>query len=91
MLINARESGSQDNHGGSTMTTITSGRSAGDKDLVDLVDAIVAAIDLARTWEVEQVRTVLAGLGAERAFTEELRLNGRWSECHGDCWAEVAS
>lgn len=46
---------------------------------VDLVDAIVCAVDLGRSHEVERVRGALVPLGLDRVFVDELRLNGTWS------------
>jgi hypothetical protein len=62
-----------------------------DTDLVDLVDAVVAAVDTDRTWELERVAEALAPFGGTALFTEELRLNGLAScqtcgLCDGEGW-----
>ncbi len=61
-----------------------------DQDLVDLVDALVAAVDTARTWEVERVQAALVPLGAGGLFADELRLNGTASDeacvCRSEGW-----
>jgi hypothetical protein len=61
-----------------------------DQDLVVLVDALVAAVDTARSWEVERLHTVLAELGVGELFTAELRLNGFASDdccvCASEGW-----
>lgn len=44
--------------------------------LVELVDALVVAIDLDRASEVDRVARALEPLGASRRFADELRLNG---------------
>ncbi|MGB5756538.1 MAG: hypothetical protein WBM50_06460 [Acidimicrobiales bacterium] len=59
-----------------------------DRDLVDLVDALVAAVDTARSWEVERVHAALAPFGAAALFAEELRLNGTASCDECVCSAE---
>ena len=51
-----------------------------DVDLVELVDAIVAAIDASRTWEIERLLTALEAFGAASIFTAELRLRGTSSD-----------
>lgn len=51
----------------------------------ELVDSIVAAVDLGRATEIEHVRRALEPLGLSEAFTSELRLSGVESVCHGDC------
>lgn len=65
----------------------TFGRIA-DRELVDLVDALVAAIDRSRTWEVEQVQSALAPFGASALFDYEFRLNGTASLDGCICQAE---
>jgi hypothetical protein len=47
-----------------------------DVALVDLVDALVAAIDLRRTREIDQLRFALEPFGGAALFDAELRLNG---------------
>ncbi len=47
-----------------------------DQDLMVLVDALVAAVDTARTWEIEQLHAALLPFGGAELFTSELRLNG---------------
>ncbi len=58
-----------------------------DRDLAELVDALVAAVDIDRTWEVDRVRMALEPFGAGGLFVDELRLNGapsaRSCECCG--------
>ena len=70
--------------------TLAECRWAVDRDLVDLVDALVAAVDTARTWEVERVQAALTTLGAAAIFAEELRLNGVASDevcvCASEGW-----
>ncbi|MEM9655650.1 MAG: hypothetical protein AAGA65_26425 [Actinomycetota bacterium] len=44
--------------------------------LVELVDALVVAVDLDRASEVDRVTRALEPFGASRLFTDELRLNG---------------
>ena len=62
-----------------------------DQDLLDLVDALVAAIDTDRSWELERVTSALEPFGGSALFTEELRLNGvascqRCDLCSGEGW-----
>jgi hypothetical protein len=45
-----------------------------------LVDALVEAIDLGRSEEVDRVVAAMAPLGLDGPLTEELRLSGTWSE-----------
>ena len=47
-----------------------------DLDLVELVDALVAAVDLDRSWEVDRVTIALEPFGGSRLFVDEIRLNG---------------
>ena len=68
--------------------TVTECRWAVDRDLVDLVDALVAAVDTARSWEVERVQAALAPFGAATIFAHELRLNGMSSCDECVCSAE---
>ena len=59
-----------------------------DRDLVDLVDALVAAVDTARSWEIERLQTALASFGADNLFADELRLNGSASDDTCVCTSE---
>ena len=52
------------------------GQRSVDVELVELVDAIVAAVDLSRAWEIERLLTALEVFGAASIFTAELRLRG---------------
>jgi hypothetical protein len=47
-----------------------------DRDIVALVDAVVAAVDTDRSWELERIADALTPFGGAGLFTEELRLNG---------------
>ena len=47
-----------------------------DPELLDLVDALVAAVDAGRTSEIDQLRMTLEPFGAVYLFDAELRLNG---------------
>ena len=47
-----------------------------DQLLVDLVDALVQAVDVNRSAEIDRLRTVLEPFGATAMFDAELRLNG---------------
>ena len=47
-----------------------------DPQLVDLVDALVEAIDLNRHHETQRVRSALEPFGASELFDVEMRLNG---------------
>lgn len=49
-------------------------------DLVDLVDALVEAIDTDRADAVDRVQSALQPFGASTLFAAEMRLNGRSSE-----------
>ena len=50
-------------------------------DLVDLVDALVEAVDTDRaTTPIDRVQAALQPFGASTLFAAELRLNGRSSE-----------
>ena len=49
-------------------------------DLVDLVDALVEAVDTDRYDAVDRVQSALQPFGASTLFAAELRLNGRSSE-----------
>ncbi|MEM9654344.1 MAG: hypothetical protein AAGA65_19780 [Actinomycetota bacterium] len=56
--------------------------------LVDLVDALVAAVDTRRFREVDQLRFALEPFGGAALFDAELRLNGsastdEWCICGG--------
>jgi hypothetical protein len=61
-----------------------------DSDLVELVDAVAAAVDTDRSWEVERVGAAFDALGVAHLFTSELRLNGSPSAatcpCHAEGW-----
>lgn len=47
-----------------------------DPELVDLVDALVEAIDITRLSEINRVRSALEPFGATELFDAELRHNG---------------
>ncbi len=47
-----------------------------DPELLDLVDALVEAIDINRCLETERVRSALEPFGGAALFAAELRLNG---------------
>ena len=47
-----------------------------DFELIDLVDALVAAVDASRTREIDQLRIALEPFGGTYIFDAELRLNG---------------
>jgi len=57
----------------------------------DLVDAIVEAVDIGRSVEVDRLRLALEPFGLVGAFDDELRLTGSYSDS-GDwcCDVEVA-
>ena len=55
--------------------------------VVELVDALVEAIDTDRDEAVERVRSALAPFGGSGLFSAEMRLNGRSSEA---VWAFLA-
>jgi hypothetical protein len=62
---------------------------AANDDLVELVDAVAAAIDLERTWEIERVTAAFESLGLGAIFTSELRLTGQRSKpcpCGSEGW-----
>lgn len=56
-----------------------------DSDSLELVDAIVSAVDTERNDEIERVRAALASVGLDQAFTDEIRLSGvpstTWQRC----------
>ena len=57
-------------------------------DLVELVDALVEAVDLNRWAEIDRLRAALEPLGVAPMFDAELRLNGiasgdEWCICGG--------
>ena len=56
-------------------------------DLVDLVDALVEAVDTDRADAIDRVQAALQPFGASTLFAAELRLNGRSSE---QVWALLA-
>ena len=70
----------------------TSASSSGrvfDRELYDLVDAIVAAVDINRTDEITQLAYALEPFGGTALFRAELRLNGTvsvndWCVCGGE-------
>jgi len=73
------------------MTHTTAAVQLAAADQRELIDALTEAVDLGRTWEVARLRDLLDRLGLAQAFDDEIRLNGSWSECCGDCWIEVAA
>ncbi len=54
-----------------------------DQDLGELVDALVEAVDIERTSEIDRVRNALEPFGGAALFAAELRLSGRPSEYEG--------
>ena len=46
-----------------------------DFELIDLVDALVAAVDASRTAEIDQLRIALEPFGGAYLLDSELRLN----------------
>jgi len=60
-------------------------------EVVELIDAIAAAVDIDRPEEVERVRWALDFWGLGDAFSDEVRLSGVPSRCDGECWSEVAA
>ena len=54
-----------------------------DPDLVELVDAIVAAVDPARDFEIARLRSALEPFGGSTLFVDELRLNATGWADHG--------
>jgi hypothetical protein len=61
----------------------------GDPTLVDLVDALVEAVDLNRFHEIDRLRSALEPYGASTLFDSELRLRGTtsvedWCICGGE-------
>ncbi len=59
-----------------------------DQALVDLVDAVVAAVDIDRCDEINRLREALEPFGGAWLFDDELRLNGRSTESHWCCLGE---
>jgi hypothetical protein len=59
-------------------------------ELIDLVDAIVAAVDIDRSDEVTQLRQALDPFGAVYLSDAELRLNGTASNEHWCCFGECS-
>ncbi|MEM9656629.1 MAG: hypothetical protein AAGA65_31430 [Actinomycetota bacterium] len=60
-----------------------------DPDLVELVDAVVSAVDTDRSWEIERVAAALEPFGGAALFGDELRLNGSGSAecpCRAEGW-----
>jgi len=60
-----------------------------DRDVAELVDALVEAVDLDRWAEIDRLRTALEPFRATAMFDAELRLNGttsdgEWCICGGD-------
>jgi len=53
--------------------------------VLELVDAVAAAVDADRATEVDRVRAALEPLGLDEAFTFELRLSGVGSLTWGRC------
>lgn len=56
--------------------TATSKLLTQDPYLIDLVDSVVAAVDLDRVTEIGRLREALQLFGASGLFDDELRLNG---------------
>jgi hypothetical protein len=52
----------------------------------ELVDAIVAAVDVDRSFEVDRLRLALESFDLDESFADELRLSGvssaTWRLCH---------
>ena len=59
-----------------------------DPTLIDLIDSVVAAVDINRVEEIERVREALESFGAARLFDDELRLNGQPIRDDGLCVCE---
>lgn len=60
-----------------------------DRELAELVDALVEAVDTGRWVEIDRLRSALEPFGAASLFDAELRLNGTVSIdedciCRGD-------
>ena len=62
----------------------TTAPTACDRRMVDLIDAVVLAIDTDRYAEVARVRSVLEPFDAAAMFDAELRLNGTPSTDSGE-------
>ena len=60
-----------------------------DPILTDLVDSLVAAVDIGRAEEVVRLRESLEPFGAATLFSDELRLNGARSIDLDQCLCEV--
>ena len=61
-----------------------------DPTLLNLVDSLVASIDLGRNDELDRLREALEPFGAVQLFNDELRINGvRSSDLHDECHCEV--
>jgi len=60
-----------------------------DTDLFELVDALVAAVDLDRGEEIDRLREALEPFSAVQLFNDELRLNGASSNESQPCGFEV--
>jgi hypothetical protein len=63
--------------------------SSEDPDLLELIDALVSAVDIDRSWEVERVAAALEPFGGATLFSGELRLNGAGSSecpCRAEGW-----
>ena len=60
--------------GSRTYLEITS--AAVDRDLLDLIDAIASAVDISRSYEIDQLGSALEPFRGVALFDAELRLNG---------------
>lgn len=70
---------------------LDNGNRCTDSALVELIDALVEAVDLNRSWEVDRLRNALEPFGACVLFDSELRLRGTASPvegciCGGEVW-----
>ena len=69
----------------------TSGDRHTDRDVTELVDALVEAVDVNRWAEIDRLRSALEPFRATAIFDAELRLNGttsdsQWCICGGEAW-----
>ena len=69
------------------MTSMTVARIQ-DPTLIDLVDTLVAAVDLDRGEEVARLREALEPFGASSLFDDEVRLSGTRSSELDTCCCE---
>ena len=67
------------------------GRLVSERAMVELVDALVEAVDLNRWAEIDRLRVALEPFGVVAMFDAELRINGiasgnEWCFCSGEEW-----